>query len=134
MSICLKGGRVVDPASKLDEIANVYIDNGRILAIGRPPRGFKADETHDVRGLVVTPGFIELSAHLREPGFEHKGSIVSECRAAAAGGFTTVCCTPDTQPVIDNASVVEHIKQRATRARAARVQCLGALTRGLDGQ
>ena len=132
--MCLKGGHVIDPAAKVNEIANVYIDNGRILAVGRSPRGFKADETLDVRGLVVAPGFIELSAHLREPGFEHKGTIVSECRAAAAGGFTTVCCTPDTLPVIDNASVVEHIKQRAGRARAARVQCLGALTRGLEGQ
>ncbi|MFP6780371.1 MAG: dihydroorotase, partial [Gammaproteobacteria bacterium] len=132
--MCLKGGRVIDPASNLDKIANVYIDNGSVVAIGRAPRGFKPDEIENVRGLIVCPGLIELSAHLREPGFEHKGSIVSECRAAAAGGFTTVCCTPDTQPVVDNASVVEHIKQRAARTRAARVQCLGALTRGLDGQ
>jgi len=133
MALCLAGARVVDPATKTDKRANVYIDGGRIVSIGRAPRGFSADETIDVRGQILTPGFIELSAHLREPGFEHKATIVSECKAAAAGGFTSICCTPDTMPVIDNASVVEHIKQRAGRARAARVLCLGALTRGLEG-
>jgi dihydroorotase len=86
-----------------------------------------------LRGQVIAPGFVELSAHLREPGFEYKATIASECKAAAAGGFTSVCSTPDTMPVVDNASVVEHIKQRAGRARAARVLCLGALTHALEG-
>lgn len=133
MSLCLAGARVVDPATKTDKRASVYIDNGRIASVGRAPRGFKADETIDLSGQVLTPGFIELSAHLREPGSEHKATIASECKAAAAGGFTNICCTPDTIPVVDNASVVEHIKQRAGRARAARVLCLGALTHGLEG-
>jgi dihydroorotase len=133
MSLCLTGGRVVDPATGTDRRANVYIDGGRILGIGRAPRGFTAADSVDVKGQIVTPGFIELSAHLREPGFEHKATIATECKAAAAGGFTNICCTPDTIPVVDNASVVEHIKQRAGRARAARVLCLGALTRGLEG-
>lgn len=133
MVLCLAGARVIDPATNTDKRANVYIDGGRILRIGRAPRGVTPDETIDVSGQVVTPGFIELGAHLREPGFEHKATIVSECKAAAGGGFTNICCTPDTLPVVDNASVVDHIKQRASRARAARVLCLGALTRGLEG-
>lgn len=133
MSLCLAGARIIDPASKTDKCTNVYIDGGRIIKVGRAPRGFTADETIELRGQILTPGFIELAAHLREPGFEYKATIASESKAAAAGGFTSVCCTPDTLPVIDNASVVEHIKQRARGARAARVLCLGALTHGLEG-
>lgn len=133
MSLCLSGGRVIDPASNTDKTANLYIDDGRILSIGRAPSGFSAADTIDVRGQIVCPGFIELSAHLREPGYEYKATIINECRAAVAGGFTSICCTPDTQPVADNASVVEHIKQHARRARAAKVHCIGALTRGLEG-
>jgi len=133
MSLCLAGARVIDPATNTDKRTNVYIDGGRILKFGRPPQGFTPDETIDLRGQILTPGFIELAAHLREPGFEYKATIASESKAAAAGGFTSVCCTPDTLPVIDNASVVEHIKQRARGARAARVLCLGALTHGLEG-
>ncbi len=133
MTLCLAGARVIDPATNTDKRTNVYIDGTRILHVGRAPRGFTPDETIDLTGQVVAPGFIELSARLREPGFEYKATIASECKAAAGGGFTAICCTPDTMPVIDNASVVEHIKQRAGRARAARVHCLGALTRGLEG-
>lgn len=134
MSLCLRGGRIVDPATNIDKKANLYIDGGRIAAIGRAPRGLKVDDTIDVSGQIVVPGFIELGARLCEPGFEHKATIASECKAAAASGFTSICATPDTLPVVDNASVVEHIKQRASRARASRVLCLGALTRGLDGE
>ena len=134
VSLSLRGARVVDPANGTDATTNVYIERGKILALGRTtPRGFKADETHELNGQILSPGFIELAARLREPGLEHKATIASECAAAAAGGFTQICCTPDTVPVVDNASVVEHIKQRAGRARAARVLCLGALTRGLEG-
>ncbi|MFT4561045.1 MAG: dihydroorotase [Gammaproteobacteria bacterium] len=133
MSLCLRGGRVIDPASNTDKTANLYIDGGRILSIGRPPSGFSPAETIDVGGQIVCPGFVELSAHLREPGFEYKATIANECRAAVASGFTSICCTPDTQPVADNASVVEHIKQQARRARAAKVHCIGALTHGLEG-
>lgn len=129
----LKGARVVDPANDIDKVTSVFVDGGKIAAIGRAPAEFVADETFDLHGQVVIPGMVELGARLREPGYEHKATISSECKAAAAGGFTSVCCTPDTLPVIDNASVVEHIKQRAGRARAARVLCLGALTQGLDG-
>ena len=130
----LRGARVVDPAWDLDAVTDVYIDGARIAAIGSAPPDFTAEDVFDLEGQVLCPGFVELGAHLREPGFEHKATIASELRAAAAGGFTSVCCTPDTIPVADNASVVEHIKQRARRARAARVLCLGALTQGLQGK
>ncbi|MFP6682218.1 MAG: dihydroorotase [Gammaproteobacteria bacterium] len=133
MPLCLAGARVIDPATNTDKCTNVYIAGGRILKVGRAPKGVEIDETIDLRGQVLTPGFIELGARLREPGFEYKATILSECKAAAASGFTSICCTPDTLPVIDNASVVEHIKQRADRARASRVLCLGALTHGLEG-
>jgi len=134
MSLCLSGGRIVDPATNTDKRANLYIDGGRVLSVGRAPAGFNADETINVRGQIIAPGFIELSAHLREPGLEHKATITNECRAAAAGGFTSICSTPDTLPVMDNSSIVEYVRQRASRARAARVLCLGALTRGLEGK
>ena len=129
----LKGGHVVDPANGVDDVADVFIEDGVVLGVGRGPRGFKADRTVDARGLVVCPGLADLGSHLREPGFEHKATIASEARAAAAGGFTTVCCLPDTSPVIDNPSVVELITQGAAHAGGARVLCLGALTVGLAG-
>ena len=134
MSIRLKGGRVIDPANGIDKRTDLFIEDGNVLAIGKAPPGTKIDSTIDVCGKFVLPGLVDLGAHLREPGYEFKGDISSELSAAVAGGFTSVCCTPDTRPVIDNGSVVEHIRQRANRERSARVFCLGALTANLDGQ
>ncbi len=130
----LRGGHVIDPASGRDGVADVWIDGGRIVAVGRAPRGAGRAREIPLAGKVLCPGFVDPGSHLREPGYEHKATIVSEARAAAASGFTTVCCVPDTQPVLDNPSVVEHIAQRAAAAGAARVVCLGALTVGLDGE
>ena len=134
MKIRIRGGRVIDPAAALDARADVWVDGDRIAAVGRKPAGFKTSREIDARGQVVSPGFVELAAHLREPGAEHKATIASELRAAAAGGFTTVCCMPDTDPVIDNPAVVELIHQRAQGVRGAQVRCIGALTRGLGGE
>ena len=120
MSICLKGGRIIDPANNLDKRADLYIEDGVVLAIGKAPPGTKIDSTIDAGGKYILPGLVDLGAHLREPGYEFKGDISSELGAAVAGGFTSVCCTPDTRPVIDNGSVVEHIRQRANRERSAR--------------
>lgn len=133
MKIRIKGGRVIDPASGRDELADVYIDGNTIAAIGRQPKGFKAAREIDASERVICPGFTELGARLREPGAEHKATIASELVAAASGGFTTVCCTPDTDPVIDTPAVVELINQRARGVRGARVRCIGALTQDLEG-
>lgn len=130
----IRDGRVIDPASGRDGVADVWVDGGRILAVGRAPRGAGRPREFNAKGLVVCPGFADLGGHLREPGYERKATIASETRAAAAGGFTTVCCTPDTSPVLDNPSVLEHILHEAGEAAAARVVCLGALTVDLDGE
>lgn len=133
MKIRIRNGRVVDPASGLDATADVYVDGEVVAALGRRPRGFTASRDIDAGGSIVCPGFIELGARLREPGAEHKATIASELAAAASGGFTTVCCTPDTTPVVDTPAVVELINQRARGVRGARVRCIGALTQGLGG-
>lgn len=134
MKLRISGGRVVDPANGQDGVADVFVDGATIAAVGRAPRGFEADRSVDAAGLIVCPGFVELGAALREPGAEHKASIASELTAAAAGGFTTVCCSPNTSPVIDTPAVVELVNQRARGVRGARVRCIGALTHGLAGE
>ena len=134
MTTCLKGARVIDPANGIDKIGDLYIDDGVIAGLGKAPAGRPVETTYDLKGMYLFPGLVDLGAHLREPGFEHKGNISSELKAAVAGGFTTVCCTPDTRPVIDNGSIVEHIRQRANRERSARVFCIGALTANLEGK
>ncbi len=133
MKLKIRQGRVVDPANDRDEVADVFIDGDTIAGIGRTPSGFKAQRDVDASGLIVCPGFTEIGAQLREPGEEHKATIASELTAAAAGGFTTVCCMPDTAPVIDTPAVVELINQRAKGVRGARVRCIGALTQALEG-
>ena len=132
--IKISGGRLIDPGNRIDGLLDLYIVDGRIAAIGATPDGFSADIELDASGLAVIPGLIDLCARLREPGQEHKASIDSECRAAAAGGITTLCCPPDTDPVIDTPAVVELIRHRTQQAGAARVVTLGALTRGLRGE
>ena len=134
MRLCISGARVVDPANGLDAVTDVSIAEGRVQAVGRAPDGFTADRTLDASGLVLIPGIVDLRARLREPGAEHKGTIASECRAAAGGGITTLCCPPDTDPIIDTPAVAELIHQRAASSGLARVEVLGALTHELDGR
>ena len=133
-NIYISGGHLVDPANDIDSQTDLYIAGGRIAAVGNAPDGFTADITLDATNLHVIPGLVDLCARLRDPGQEHKATIESECRAAAASGITTICCPPDTTPVIDTPAVVELIRHRATQADAARVVALGALTRDLDGE
>jgi dihydroorotase len=134
MRIAITGGHVIDPGNDIDAVVDVFIENDRIAELGRAPKGYKAERTINARGLYVIPGLVELSARLGEPGYTHKGTIASETRAAAAGGVTTLCCPPDTLPVIDTPAVVELIHQRASGSGRARVVCLGALTRELKGE
>jgi dihydroorotase len=133
MKLLIKKGLVVDPVTGLEEILNIWIEGTKIIGLGKKPNGFIAAKEIDASGLIVCPGFVDLGHHLREPGLEHKGTIASETAAAAAAGFTTVCCTPNTIPVIDNPAIVELINQRA-RDMPVRVKCIGALTAGLKGE
>jgi len=134
MGSVIRDGRLIDPANKRDEITDIFIDDSRIAAIGNKPKGFTEEEVIDAKGLIVSPGLIDLQARLREPGEKHKGTIASETAAAAAGGITTLCCPPDTSPVIDNPAVAEQICHRAAAAGNANVLPIGALTQELAGE
>lgn len=134
MNILISGGRVIDPTQQWDEVADLYVQNGEIAALGQAPEGFVADEVIDATGQVVCPGLIDLCTHLREPGYTQKGTIASETAAAAAGGITTLVTTPDTQPIVETAAVAELIQDRAADLGFARVLPMGALTRGLEGE
>ncbi|MFK8067725.1 MAG: dihydroorotase [Gammaproteobacteria bacterium] len=134
MNICIAKGRVIDPKSGLDKITNIYISKGKIVSVSRKPIGFEIKKQIDASGQIVFPGLVDLSARLREPGEGCKANIVSETKAAAAGGITTLCCPPDTTPIIDTPAVVELIHQRSEQSGKARVVCLGALTHGLGSE
>ncbi|WP_295386383.1 dihydroorotase [uncultured Thiodictyon sp.] len=133
MKISIRNGRLIDPASGIDREADLHCAEGKVVAIGAAPAGFQPDRTLDARGLVVCPGLVDLSARLREPGDEQKATIASETRAAAAAGITTLCCPPDTNPIIDTPAVAQLVHQIAARHGLARVLPAGAITRGLDG-
>ncbi|HPF58295.1 MAG TPA: dihydroorotase [Candidatus Competibacteraceae bacterium] len=133
MRMVIQGGRVIDPAHQTDSIADLFIADGQIAGLGRPPGGFIPEQVINAHKHIVCPGLIDLCARLREPGQEHKATIASETRAAAAGGITTLVCPPDTDPVIDEPAVVEWIRRRAKFAGQARVLTLGALTHRLRG-
>jgi dihydroorotase len=132
MRLILARGRILDPSQNLDREADLVIDDGRIAAIADAGSA-NGDVVRDVRGMLVTPGLIDIHVHLREPGFEYKEDIESGTRAAAAGGFTAVCCMPNTNPSIDSAAVVRQILERAEQVGSARVYPIGALTRGMAG-
>ena len=134
MRIQIINGRVIDPANAFDAQADIAIEDGRILACGDIPSEFQADESIDARKQIVCPGLIDLAAHLCEPGAEHTGDIASETRAAAAGGITTLCVPPDTDPIIDTTAVSELIHQKAEAAGFSHVVTLGALTQKLKGE
>ena len=134
MKILVKNGRVIDPASNFDEVCDVAIAAGRILAIRNIAASFAPAKVIDASGCIVAPGLVDLAARLREPGHEHEGMLESEMAAAAAGGVTSLVCPPDTDPVLDEPGLVEMLKRRAASLERARVYPLGALTVGLKGQ
>ena len=134
MNIQIINGRVIDPASGLDQQASVAVADGVVHAIGQIPGEFRADRTLDAQGCLVVPGLVDLSARLREPGYEHERMLESEMAAAVAGGVTSLVCPPDTDPVLDEPGLVEMLKFRAEKLQRARLFPQGALTRGLAGE
>ena len=133
MSIVIRNGRVIDPASNTDRIADVLIVDGRIAGVA-PNLSSPGAEVFDAGGMIVAPGFIDMHVHLREPGFEHAETIESGSRAAAAGGFTSICAMPNTKPVNDSATVTGYIVERARTSAAVNVFPIGAITKGSAGE
>ncbi len=131
--LLIRNGRVIDPASNRDSIADVFVRSGKIVAVG-PNLDAAGAQVYDASGLVVAPGFIDMHVHLREPGFEYSETIETGARAAVAGGFTSICCMPNTSPVNDSATVTSYIVERARRAGAAKVHPIGAITKGSAGE
>ncbi|MBZ0068871.1 MAG: dihydroorotase [Thiobacillus sp.] len=134
MKIHIKNGRVIDPMNARDEITDLFVVAGKIVAIGDAPTDFHANRTIDASGLIVCPGLIDLSVRLREPGFEYRATLESEMLAAAAGGITSLACPPDTDPPLDEPGLVEMLKFRAKHLPGPRVYPIGALTQKLEGK
>ena len=134
MKILIRGTRVMDPASGLDAVADVAVAAGRIIAIQKIPGDFAPNKLIEGQGCILMPGLVDLAVRLGEPGHEHEGMLESEMAAAVAGGISSVVCPPDTDPVLDEAGLVEMLKYRAEKLHQARVFPLGALTRGLQGE
>jgi len=134
MNMLIKDGRVIDPANKVDEKLDILVSDGKIAKIGKPG-SLSADGSQviDASGKLIVPGLIDMHVHLREPGFEYKETISTGTAAAHAGGFTSVCCMPNTNPVNDNRSITEFILSRAREA-SARVYPIGAITKGSKGE
>lgn len=133
MTILIRGGQVIDPG-RFNAVADVLIEDGKIVAVGQkltPPR---AATLVEAKGRLVLPGFVDLHVHFREPGFEYKETIQSGAAAAVAGGFTTVCCMPNTDPVNDNQAITEFVLDRARAAGLANVLPIGAITKGSEGK
>ena len=134
MSILIKNGHIIDPANKLDEKLDMLVSDGKIAKFGKPGSiTTEGAQVIDAHGKIVAPGLIDMHVHLREPGFEYKETIATGAAAAKAGGFTSVCCMPNTNPVNDNRSIAEFILSQA-RDAAARVYPIGAITKGSKGE
>jgi dihydroorotase len=134
--ILIRGGHLVDPVQGTDEIGSLLITEAKISWLGKgdatPPQ---IDyEVLDATGLTVCPGFIDLHCHLRQPGFEEKETIATGTRAAARGGFTTICCMPNTNPPLDNRSVIDYVKSTAAQEGVVRVLLIGCISKGRKGQ
>jgi dihydroorotase len=131
--LVIRNGRVIDPASRLDAVRDVLIEDGRFAAIGENLDASSAEQ-FDASGLIVAPGFIDMHVHLREPGFEYAETIETGSRAAAAGGFTSICPMPNTSPVNDNVTVTSYIIDRAERHAVVNVFPIGAITKNSAGE
>lgn len=133
MKLLIKGGRIINPADHTDVIGDILVENGKIIEIGQKI-ATDGTEVIDASGLVVAPGLIDMHVHLREPGLEAKEDIASGTRAAAAGGFTTVACMPNTKPAVDNSILVSGIIQRGQTEGVVNLKVIGALSKGLEGK
>jgi len=134
VKIEIRNGRLVDPKHGIDRVTTLYIAAGKVAAVGAAPAQWHPNRTIDAAGLVVCPGLIDLSARLREPGFEYKATLESEMAAAVAGGVTSLACPPDTDPPLDEPGLVQMLKHRARSLNQAHVYPVGALTVGLKGE
>lgn len=128
----IKNGRIIDPANGVDEVNDLLIEDGKVVSIGKVEN--YDGETYDAAGKIVAPGFVDLHCHLRDPGFEYKEDIYTGTRAAAHGGFTSVCCMANTMPVNDNAAITRSIIEKAHREGVVNVYPIGAITKGLKGE
>ncbi|CQR73510.1 Dihydroorotase [Sporomusa ovata DSM 2662] len=133
MKLLIKGGRIINPAENMDIIGDILLEAGKIAAIGQNLDAGEA-QVIDAAGLVVAPGLVDMHVHLREPGLEAKEDIASGTRAAAAGGFTTIACMPNTKPVVDSSIIVSGIMQRGQTEGVVNVKVIGALSKGLEGK
>ncbi|MFC1957657.1 dihydroorotase [Chloroflexota bacterium] len=135
-ALLVSGGRIIDPAQGIDETGSLLISEGNISWLGKgditPP--LSDYDVLPARGLIVCPGFIDLHCHLRQPGFEKKETIASGTRAAARGGFTTICCMPNTNPPLDNRDTIEYVKSEASKEGVVRVLPIGCISKGRKGQ
>jgi dihydroorotase len=134
MKIHIKNGRLIDPTNNIDGQQDLFIAAGKVVGVGGAPDGFNVNRVIDAANRIVCPGFIDLAARLREPGFEYKATLESEMAAAVAGGVTSLCCPPDTDPPLDEPGLVEMLKYRARGLNQSRVFPVGALTVGLAGE
>lgn len=133
MKLHIKNGHLIDPLNGIDAKQDLYIAAGKVVGIGHAPADFSPSKIIDAAGLIVAPGLVDLSARLREPGYEYKATLESELQAAIQGGVTSLVCPPDTDPVLDEPGLVEMLKHRAKTLNQANVYPLGALTVGLKG-
>src|SRR5436309_14658676 len=129
----IANGHVIDPSQSLDQVADLWVENGRVAGIGPRPDA-RADRTIDAAGLIVCPGLIDMHVHLREPGREEDETIATGTAAALAGGVTSVACMPNTEPPIDSQAAAEFVHLQAQRARNANVFPVGAITKGREGK
>ncbi|AYO31995.1 dihydroorotase [Biomaibacter acetigenes] len=133
MKKILKGARVIDPNRKVDEVRDILVVDGSIAAMEKKIN-ISGAQVIDLTGLILTPGLIDMHVHFREPGYEYKEDIETGSRSAAAGGFTTVACMPNTKPPVDNAMMVEYVKSRALKSGLVRVLPIGCVSKGLEGK
>jgi dihydroorotase len=134
MTLLIRGGRIVDPANSVDAVQDLLLQDGKVARLGARIAAPQGATVVDAAGKLVCPGFIDMHVHLREPGYEHKETVATGTRAAAAGGFTAVCCMANTSPTNDNRSITDYILARAKSEGVVRVYPIGAVTRGLEGK